>query len=116
MVFMILVQFRDWTPSVYLMSHELRSDRPILIKDEGSKQRSTRLKPHRADPLLEPLLDGVERVDRHGVDHGHLLVVVLVNDDHVEVLQVELHTLKMDQLHLVQGHDERRLDGSGSVE
>ena len=24
MVFMILVQFRDWTPSVYLMSHELK--------------------------------------------------------------------------------------------
>lgn len=24
MVFMILVQLRDWTPSVYLMSHELK--------------------------------------------------------------------------------------------
>lgn len=72
------------------------------------------LKSHHADPLLEPLLDRVERVDRHGVDHGHLLVVVLVNDDHVEVLQVELHSFKMDQLHLVKGHDKRRLDGSGS--
>lgn len=26
MVFMILVQFRDWTPSVYLMSHELMTE------------------------------------------------------------------------------------------
>lgn len=64
----------------------------------------------RGDPLLEPLLDGVEGVDGHGVDHGDLLVVVLVDDDHVEVLQVELHTLKVDQLHLVQSDHERRLD------
>lgn len=55
----------------------------------------------RADLLLEPLLDGVERVDGDGIDHRHLLAVVLVNDDHVKVLQVELHTLKVDQLHLV---------------
>ena len=59
-----------------------------------------------AGVLLEPLLDGVEGVDGHGVDHGHLLVVVLVDDDHVKVLQVELHPLKVDQLHLVQGHHE----------
>ena len=62
------------------------------------------------DPLLEPLLDGVEGVDGHGVDHGDLLVVVLVDDDHVEVLQVELHALKVDQLHLVQSDHEWRLD------
>ena len=60
--------------------------------------------------VLEPLLDGVQGVDGHGVDHGDLLVVVLVDDDHVEVLQVELNALKVDQLHLVQGHHERRLD------
>lgn len=58
-------------------------------------------KSHRADLLLEPLLDGVEGVDGHGVDHRHLFVVVLVNNDHVKILQVELHTLKVDQLDLV---------------
>ena len=61
--------------------------------------------------ILEPLLDGVERVDRDGVDHGDLLAVVLVHDDHVEVLQVELHALKVHQLHLVQSHHKRRLAG-----
>lgn len=59
--------------------------------------------------VLEPLLDGVERVDGHGVDHGDLLVVVLVDDDHVEVLQVELDSLKVNELHLVQRDHEGRL-------
>lgn len=38
MVFMILVQFRDWTPSVYLMSHELRTEnrRSELNSKHGS--------------------------------------------------------------------------------
>lgn len=113
MVFMILVQFSDWTPSVYLMSHELRKEREnifIHTKKTTTKNLACICKESvliqttyqiSADPLLEPLLDWVKGVDRHGVDHGHLLVVVLVNYDHVEVLQVELHALKMDQLHLV---------------
>lgn len=63
--------------------------------------------------LLEPLLDGVEGVDGHGVDHGDLFVVVLVDDDHVKVLEMELHALKVDQLHLIQSDDERRLDEAG---
>lgn len=99
---------------MYLMSHELRRDRKhfnthtkkknpqrnlaCICQESVSIQTTYRIS---ADPLLEPLLDWVKGVDRHGVDHGHLLVVVLVNNDHVEVLQVELHALKMDQLHLV---------------
>lgn len=59
--------------------------------------------------LLEPLFDWIQRVDGHGVDHGDFLVVVFINDDHVEVLQVELDSLKMNQLHLVERHHERRL-------
>ena len=36
--------------------------------------------------LLQPLLDWVQGVDRHSVDHGDLLAVVLVDDHHVKVL------------------------------
>ena len=60
---------------------------------------------------LEPLLYGVEGSHGDGVDHGHFAAVVLVDDDHVEVLQVELDPLKVDQLHLVQRHHEGRLLG-----
>ena len=45
---------------------------------------------------LEPLLYGVEGSHGDGVDHGHFAAVVLVDDDHVEVLQVELDPLKVD--------------------
>lgn len=40
MVFMILVQLRDWTPSVYLMSQELRTEH---IKASVSVQTHLRL-------------------------------------------------------------------------
>jgi len=36
MVFMILVQFRDWTPSVYLMSHELQRRKTIRSTGTGA--------------------------------------------------------------------------------
>lgn len=105
MVFMILVQFKDWTPSVYLMSQELRKKPEELGELCCCAPACVSL----SGRLLQPLLDGVQRVHRHGVDHGDLFVVVLVDDDHVEVLQVELNALKVDQLHLVEGHHERRL-------
>lgn len=93
------------------MSHELRTE-----NRKHELNSKTRVCPGGADLLLEPLFDGVQRVDGDGVDHRHLLAVVLVNDDHVEVLQVELHALEVDQLHLVQGHHKRRLDGEGRGE
>ena len=43
----------------------------------------------------------------HRGDHGHLLVVVLEYEDHVEVLEAELNPLEMDQLHVLEGADKR---------
>ena len=59
--------------------------------------------------LLEPLLDMIEHAHWDGGDHGDLLVVVLEDEDHVEVLELELHSLKVNQLDVLQCHHERRL-------
>ncbi len=53
----------------------------------------------------------VQLVHGYGIDHGDLLVVVLVYEDHVEVLQVELDSLKVDTLHFIQSYHKRRLTG-----
>lgn len=57
---------------------------------------------------LEPFLDVVEHVHRDSIDHGHLLRIVLEDEDHVEVLQVELNTLEVNQLDVLQRDDEWR--------
>lgn len=59
--------------------------------------------------LLEPVLDVVQEIHGYGVDHGRLACVVLENEDHVEVLDVKLHALKVDQLDFLQGDDKRGL-------
>ena len=48
--------------------------------------------------LLQPLLDVIQHVHRDGSDHGDLLGVILEDEDHVEVLQLELDALEVDQL------------------
>ena len=52
--------------------------------------------------LLQPLLDVVQHGHGHRVDHGHLASVVLEDEHHVKVLQLELHALKVHQLHVLQ--------------
>ena len=59
--------------------------------------------------LLEPVLDLVQEVHGDGVDHRHLAAVFLEDEHHVKVLDVELDSLKVEQLHLVQRDDKRRL-------
>lgn len=59
--------------------------------------------------ILEPIFDVIEHGHRNGIDHGHLLVVVFEDKDHVEVLQLELDALKVHQLHVLQRDDEGRL-------
>ena len=51
----------------------------------------------------------IEHVHGDGGDHGDLLGVVLEDEDHVEVLQLELDALEVDQLDVAQRHHERRL-------
>ena len=58
---------------------------------------------------LDPLLDVFEFVHRDGVDHRDLLAVVLEDEDHVEVLEVELHALEVHEFDLIQCDHERRL-------
>ena len=60
--------------------------------------------------LLEPLLDMIEHAHWDGGDHGDLLVVVLEDEDHVKVLQLELDSLKVDQLDVFKGHHKWRLE------
>ena len=56
-------------------------------------------------------LDMVQHGHRHRGDHGDLLVVVLEDEDHVEVLQAELDTLEVDELDILQRADEGRPGG-----
>jgi hypothetical protein len=58
---------------------------------------------------VEPLLDMVQQRHRDGGDHHDLLGVVLGDEAHVEVLQVELDALEVDQLHVFQSDDQWRL-------
>lgn len=90
---------------MYLISQELHTQTQHI----HSHCKRLRRERAAAQCLLQPLFDGVQRVDGHGVDHRHFLVVVFINDDHVEVLQVKLDSLEMNQLHLVERHHERRL-------
>ncbi len=53
----------------------------------------------------------VQHCHGHGGHHGDFLVVVLEDEDHVEVLEAELDSLKVNQLHVLQGADERRPGG-----
>ena len=55
---------------------------------------------------VEPLFDVVQH--RHGYRraHHHFLVVVFENEHHVEVLELEVDTLEMHQLDVVQCHAE----------
>jgi hypothetical protein len=56
-------------------------------------------------------LDMVQHGHRHRGDHGDLLVVVLEDEDHVEVLQAELYALEMDELDILERADEWRPGG-----
>ena len=62
--------------------------------------------------LLQPLLDVIQHVHGDRSDHGDLLGIILEDEDHVKVLQLELDALKVNQLDVAQRHHERRL-GSG---
>ena len=59
--------------------------------------------------LLQPLLDVIQHVHGDRSDHGDLLGIILEDEDHVKVLQLELDALKVDQLDVAQRHHERRL-------
>ena len=62
---------------------------------------------------LEPLLDVVEHVHGDGGDHADLLGVILEDENHVEVLQLELDALEMHQLNVFQSDDKRGLKARG---
>ena len=59
--------------------------------------------------LLQPLLDVIQHVHWDGSDHDDLLGIVLEDEDHIKVLQLELDALEVDQLDVAQRHHERRL-------
>ena len=62
--------------------------------------------------MFKTYLDMVEHGHGDGGDHGHLLVVVLEDEDHVELAEVELDTLEVHALHLGERQDESRLRAS----
>lgn len=51
----------------------------------------------------------IKHVHGDRVDHGCFLLVVFKHKHHVEILEMELHTLKMNQLHVFQRYHEGRL-------
>ena len=51
----------------------------------------------------------IQHVHGDRSDHGDLLGIILEDEDHVKVLQLELDALKVDQLDVAQRHHERRL-------
>ena len=76
---------------------------------------------------VEPILDSVKRLDGDSVDVGGRASEVLEDDDHVEVLEAELHALEVHDLDVGEGDDEegrlgqlheavgRGLDGDGGA-
>lgn len=57
---------------------------------------------------LKPLLDMVQHIHGHRIHHGHLLSIVLEHEHHVEVLEVELHSLEVHELHVLERDHEGR--------
>ena len=51
----------------------------------------------------------VQLLHGYSVHHGHLASVVLEDEHHIEVLEVELYSLEVNQLNLIQCDDERGL-------
>ena len=51
----------------------------------------------------------VQLLHGYSVHHGDLASVVLEDEHHVKVLEVELNSLEVNQLDLIQRDDERRL-------
>jgi hypothetical protein len=52
---------------------------------------------------------------RNGGDHHDFLEVVLEDEAHVEVLELELDPLEVDELHVFQRDHHRRLEQRGQV-
>lgn len=48
----------------------------------------------------------IQHVHWYSVHHADLPRIVLEDENHVEVLEVELHSLEVDELYLLQGNDE----------
>jgi hypothetical protein len=90
---MIDPQFRLTGPSPKGISTEL--DTCMRIQGQGWKMSYA----------LEPILDIVQLSRRYRVDVKRCLRKVTEDDDHVELLQAELHTLKRSDFDLVEGHD-----------
>ena len=65
--------------------------------------------------LLEPLFNVIQHVHWDGGNHHDLLRVIFENKDHVEILQAELDTLKVDQLDVFQSDGKRRLEKNSKL-
>ena len=52
----------------------------------------------------------IKHVHWDGGDHHHFLRIILEDENHVEILQTELDTLKMDQLDILQSNSKWRLE------
>lgn len=50
----------------------------------------------------------IQHVHGYSIDHPDLPGIILEDEDHIKVLEVELHPLKVYELHLLQGDDEGR--------
>lgn len=59
---------------------------------------------------LQPFLDMIQHVHRYGIDHSNFSVIILEYEYHIEILEVELYSLKVYEFDVFQGDDERRLN------
>ena len=64
---------------------------------------------------IEPLLDVIEHGHWDGGDHHDLLGVVLEDEAHVEVLQLELNALEVNKLNVLKSDDHRRLEKNAAI-
>jgi len=64
----------------------------------------------RQTDILEPFFDVIELVHWNGVDHRYFAVVVLVDKDHVKVLEMKLNAFKVNKFHLIQRNHQWRLN------
>lgn len=63
----------------------------------------------KVDNSLEPFLDLFKLVHWDGIYHSCLLVIVFEHEYHIKVLELELHSFKVDKLNFIQSDYKRRL-------
>lgn len=59
--------------------------------------------------VLKPLFDVIQHIHGDGIDHRHLPVIILEDEHHIKILEMESNSLEVNELHFFKRYDEWRL-------